>query len=96
MFKKFERKKKTTELDKEITRLLKDLADERTYTDDYSTILDYVERVIALKEKEKPKQVSRDTMALVVGNLLGIFLIVAYEQKHVMRSKGIGLIVKPK
>jgi hypothetical protein len=35
-------------------------------------------------------------MAIVVGNILGILVIVAYEQKHVMVSKGLGFVIKAK
>ena len=46
------------------------------------------------KERQHHR-VSPDTIALVLGNLAGILIIVAYEQKHVMTSKAMGFI-KPK
>jgi len=47
-----------------------------------------------LKEHREP--ISRDTIALIAGNLMGILLIVAYEQKHVITSKGFGQVIRPK
>lgn len=50
--------------------------------------LGHLERINKLKDTERSKsRVSPDTMAVVLGNLAGILLIVAYEQKHVMTTR---------
>ena len=59
-------------------------------TEEYPRLMDNLERLVRLKEI-KPR-VSPDTMAIVVGNLFGILIIVAYEQKHVMVSKALGFL----
>jgi hypothetical protein len=33
---------------------------------------------------------------VVLGNLLGILIIVAYEEKHVITSKAMPLFIRPK
>jgi hypothetical protein len=33
---------------------------------------------------------------MILGNLMGILVIVAYEQKHVMTSKGFSQLIRPK
>ncbi|MET0786968.1 MAG: hypothetical protein ABWY25_09695 [Paenisporosarcina sp.] len=59
-------------------------------------MVDHLERLMKMKAEERRNRVSPDTMAIVGGNLLGILVIVAYEQKHVMVSRGLGLILKAK
>ncbi len=66
------------------------------YSDEYPKLMAYLERLNEVKAKERRDPVSRDTVALVVGNLMGILLIVAYEQKHVMSAKGFNQIIQPK
>ncbi len=66
------------------------------YSDEYSKLMAYLERLNEVKARERRDPVSRDTVALVVGNLVGILLIVAYEQKHVMSTKGFNQIIRPK
>jgi hypothetical protein len=63
-------------------------------TEEYSNTLSYLERLVKLKAEDKPERISRNTVAVVLGNLAGILLIVAYEQKHVMTSKAFGTILK--
>lgn len=65
-------------------------------TDEYMALLGQLERLTKLKAKEKPSRVSRDTLAVIAANLVGILIIVAYEQKHVVTSKAFGNILKPK
>lgn len=63
------------------------------YSEDYNDLLKRLERLYDLKAQQRPKKVSPDTLALIAGNLAGILLIVAYEQKHVITSKGFSQIV---
>lgn len=65
-----------------------------TSSEEYDETLAYLERLTALRG-EPTKRISRDTMAMIIGNLLGILIIVAYEQHHPMTSKAFGWI-KPK
>lgn len=65
-------------------------------SEEYTNLLGHLERVYAMRQKNDSRRVSPDTVVLVAGNLLGILIIVAYEQKHVMTSKGLGLLLKTK
>lgn len=65
-------------------------------SDDYERLLAYLERLNEIKAKNRQEPVSRDTIALIAGNFLGIVAIVAYEQKHVMTSKAFGWITRPR
>ena len=62
--------------------------------EEYSAITDQIEKLYKLRNETKPKTVSADTMAIVAGNLLGILLIVGFEQTHVITSKAIGFVMK--
>lgn len=95
MFRRF-RKEKTHPLDAPIAVVLGTMDNSDVLSEEYSTLIRHLERFHDIKEKEQPDPVSRDTIALVAGNLLGILLIVAYEQKHVMTSKGFSQIIRPR
>ncbi len=94
MFGKFRRDEQTI-YDDPIIRILTEMDDYGPDSEEYLTLLPHLERLSKLKAETSPKRISPDTMVIVAGNLLGILIIVAYEQKHVMTSKGLGFI-KPK
>lgn len=66
-------------------------SDSKEYTDR----MEMVVKLYALKEKNTPKRVSPDTIALIVGSLIQILLILNYEHKDVLTSKAIGFVKKP-
>lgn len=54
------------------------------------------EALIAIKRREsdKPHILSKDTMAIVAGNLAGIALILSYEKMNVIASKALSFVMK--
>ena len=82
--------------DEPINRLLKAMDREEPESDEYAQLLEHVDRLTSLREKERSKRVKPDTIWIVAGNIVGILAIVAYEQKHVMASRGMNFIMKPK
>lgn len=76
------------------------IADEMTamgvLNENYSTMLDHLKLLYEIKAKKRRDPVSRDTMALIGGNLVGILMIVAYERTHATTSKGFNQLIKPK
>lgn len=86
----------TTPVDSLIDSVLEEMHNKGVTSDEYPELMAYLERLYALKAKARREPVSRDTVALIAGNLLGILLIVAYEQKHVMTSKGFSQLIQPK
>jgi len=80
----------------EATRILTSMSNVDPMSREYRVLLVDLERLTRLTEESKPERVSRDTIALIAGNLLGILIIVAYEQKHVVKSKGFERLIKPK
>lgn len=90
------RKPDTSDLDEAIARLMIVLSTKDPESEEYSKLLESIERLYALKKDYLPTRVSADAVFAVVGNLLGIAVIVGYEQKHVITSKALGFIMKSK
>lgn len=80
--------------DEQIAKILTEMNTYGPDSPEYPTLLTHLEKLTSMKQKKNIMRVSPDTMALVAGNLLGILIIVAYEQNHAMTSKGLNF-VKP-
>jgi hypothetical protein len=87
-------KEKPSILDEPIEKVLTEMNMMGPDSEEYHKMIDHLERLTRLKEQERRFRVTPDTMAIVAGNLLGILIIVAYEQKHVVVSKGLGFVLK--
>lgn len=85
-----------TALDETITQLMHDMKMMDGDSEEYATCLNRLERLMKQKEKFAPKRISPDTLVLVGANLLGIVIIVAWEHGHVISSKALSHIVKPR
>ncbi len=85
-----------TDLDLEIDRVLKIMSTTLPENPEYSTLLEKLERLNKMRSKNRPRRISRDAVVTTLGNLAGILVIVAYEQKHVMTSKGLTFVPKVK
>jgi hypothetical protein len=87
-------KKDETHLDEAIDQALIEMTEYGPTSPEYPDMLAYVERLNAIKNNKR--RISPDTFAIVLGNLLGIVIIVSYERMHVVTSKGMNFILKPK
>jgi len=89
--------KKSKELDSKLDEvsdhLLNQMLEVEVSSQKFAVDLAHLERVRTLRTRSK-KSLDSNTLALIAGNLLGILIIVAYEQKHVMTSKGLGFVPK--
>lgn len=65
-------------------------------SDQYSLLLAHLERLTQMKVNTKPSRVSRDTLFIVAGNIVGIVIMVGYERFAVMGSKATMLLHNPK
>lgn len=75
------------ELDRVIHELETDMASREGDSEEYATMLNRLERLYKLKEKNSPRRWSPDTLLLVGGNLAGILIIVLHERVNVITSK---------
>lgn len=84
-------------LESAIERILDDMLMFGPDSPEYPDLLGALERMQLLRNsQEKRKLVDPNAVVTAAGSILGILVIVAYEQKHVMTSKGLGFILKPK
>jgi len=83
-------------LDELIERVVSDMQMFGPESKEYPTLVAHLTALHALKADKKPSRVSSDTVAIVVGNLLGILIIVMYEEKHVITSKAFPLATRGK
>lgn len=87
--------RRQSKLDEPIDRVLAELDEHGPDSPDYEKLLGHLERLKKMRIEESPLP-SGDTWAVVLGNLVGILTIVAYEQKHVMVSKSLALLLRSK
>lgn len=94
MLKQFFSNEGPSPLDPLIDALQDEMHATELLSEEYQTLLARLERLYDIKAKERQEPVSRDTLLMVAGNLLGILTIVAYEQKHLMSQKGFSQILR--
>lgn len=83
-------------LDATITELMNDMKTMDGDSDEYATCLNRLERLTKLKKPRFYEKLSPDTLLLVGSNILGILIIVSYEHGHVIGSKALSHIIKPR
>jgi hypothetical protein len=49
---------------------------------------------IKVRELDKPDKLSKDTLAIIGGNLAGILLVIGYERAHVVTTKALSFLMK--
>lgn len=85
---------KDENLQKEIDRVLTLMSEVSPGSTEYTDLADGLAKLYALKELSSKSRVSKDTLAIVAGNLAGILMIVGHEKAHVVTSKAIGFVLK--
>lgn len=85
-----------TQLERTIAELHSDMRGVNPESDEYKLYLSQLERLHALKDQESKRRISPDTLAIVVGNLVGILIIVKFERGAVMVSKAKDYVLKTK
>jgi hypothetical protein len=83
-------------LDTTIAAVLAEMAEYGPMSPEYPKMLKLLERLNKVKTKSSRRPVSTDTIVLVLGAVAQVVIIVAYESRHVMVSKGMSFIIKPK
>jgi hypothetical protein len=87
--------KRDSELDEPIDKLLEELRAYDPNSTEFAAAMEHLETLTKMRAEEHRFPVSPETMALVVGNLVGILIIVGYEQKHVVTSKAMTMLNRP-
>lgn len=85
------RRDKDTYLDELITRVVDDMQMFGPESEEYPKLVTHLAALRKLEADKKPSRVSPDTVVIVLGNLLGILIIVMYEHTGVITSKALDL-----
>lgn len=86
--------KKKSEIDEEIHSVLCNMSTYAPDSDEYTKMTKNLEMLYKAKSYEKDRRVSKDTVLVVAGNLLGIAIILGYEKANVITSKALGFVLK--
>jgi hypothetical protein len=62
----------------------------------HATVLDHIVTLHGLRKDEETAGVNKNTLALIGGNLLGIFMIIRHENVNVVTSRALSLLTTPK
>lgn len=85
-----------TPLEDAIANVYRELNRHTILSDEYAKTFDYLTKLHALRDTEKSKSVSKDTLVVVGANLLGILMIIKHENVNVITSRAMGLLMKPR
>lgn len=91
---KLTKKDKRTNLEKEIDSVLKCMNELSPDSEEYQKMAENLERLYKSKSYDEDRDVSPDTLAVIVGNLAGILLILKHEELNVITSKALGFVLK--
>lgn len=92
MFKKSQNE--PTGLDLAIDRLHQQLTHYTGNSKEYADTVDQLAKLYKIRNDHGPDRISKDTLAIIAGNLSGILVILAYERAHVVASKALGFVMK--
>jgi hypothetical protein len=87
---------KKSKLEQEIDHVLDQLATLDADSKEYSKAVKNLDALCKVASYKKDSSISADTLITVTANILGIVLVLGYEQAHVVTSKALSFIVKPK
>lgn len=80
------------ELETVIKNLLNDLDRRDPDSKEYADCVNQLVKLYSLKPKQE--RVSKDTLATILANLFGIFIIVGHERAHTMTSRALNFLQK--
>lgn len=80
------------QLDTEVMTLLDELATETDKTSDkYASMIDQLTKLYELRNKSR---ISKETLATIGANILGIIVVLNHERAHVIATKAFGFVKK--
>jgi len=85
---------KDENLTKEIDRVLSLMSGVHPTSNEYADLMETLTKLTGIKETSSKNRVSKDTLAVIAGNLAGIVMIIKHEQVHVITSKALGFVMK--
>jgi|RhiMethySRZTD1v2_1073278.scaffolds.fasta_scaffold01002_22 hypothetical protein len=91
----FSRVREPTPLELEIDRAVRELKNHAIGSQEYTQTLDAIVKLHRMKEEEKPESVSRDTMAAIVANFVGMIMVIRHEHLgNVITSRAWNMVTR--
>ena len=91
---KFTKWDKRSNLEKEINSVLAIMATWEPSSPEYTAMTKNLEVLYKARNEEKTRKIKPDTVLVVAANLLGIILILGYEETNIIRSKAMSFVLK--
>lgn len=88
--------RKPSIVDEAIGKVLTEMRQYDVDAKEYQVAIEHLERLMKMRTEERRNRISPDTMLIVAGNILCVLVVVGFERGHVMTSKAMGFILKPK
>lgn len=88
------KKTEKTKLEETIDELMNSMSVISEETPEYAAMADQLVKLYKLKEVDKPERLKPDTLVLAATNLVGILVIVGYEQNGIITTKALPFIKK--
>lgn len=85
----------STPLELAFDRAIRDLKNYSVTSEEYRITLEVADRLHKMITNEKSSYLSKDAMASIGANLLGILMVIKHEQFNVIGGRAFGLIMRP-
>ncbi len=85
----------STHLELAYDRAVRELKNYDIFSEEYAKTLDVAIKLHKMMAEDKSSYLSKDTMAAVSANLLGIFMIIKHENVNVITSRAMNWVMKP-
>lgn len=83
-------------LNEEIISALNKLESLDPKSEEYGVIVERIAKLHKIKDEESLNMPSMDTVLIVCANIFGILWLTRYEREHVIGSKALGFVMKPR
>lgn len=81
-------------LDPAIDSLLLEIQGNEDDPDEYAKRIKALDMLYKMQAQDKPDRVSKDTLAIIAGNLGGIIMILGFEKANVITTKALSFVMK--
>jgi hypothetical protein len=81
-------------LQEAVNRALIELNAYEVGSEEYLRGIDSLAKLHKLKEEEKTKPVSKDTLVVAATNILGILIIIKHEHVNIITSKAFNMLLR--
>lgn len=88
--------KKKSALDHQIDDVYEKMMKEEVDSHEHATLLKTLTELYKIKKEQTHDRVDASTKATIVANLAGIVIVMNHERAHVISTKALSFLLKPK